>query len=260
MDGLEGSVVGLTAQQAVSLFGEARFGRYLSDAGGDEARALALCEWNQRFAGVLHSQLGYVELAVRNAIDRRLRLLAEAEMGSPLWCLPGNAPLLVNRLVRGQLDMARRRAQGDAAARAGRGSHRGDAAVAHDDVLAQLMWGTWVKLIGFPVSDGQTEVQRMLWDAAVRRAFPRVPDGEAGRIAVAKRVGYVRLVRNSEAHFDNLYPEARRINRVVGSMMSLLAGIDPALTRCLDAGLLRATARRLRVLLPGDGSVAVAPV
>lgn len=233
--------------EATLLFGQARFERYLKDADGDVDRAVALCRWNQRFAGMLHGQLGFVELAVRNAFDRRLRELAVREKGAFEWCLPGNAPDLVHGLVAGTLRDANERARADANKRAIRGSHRANTAVTHDDVLAQLMWGTWVKLIGYPETGEKTVKQQELWKVSTRSAFPHAPDGERGRIQIARGLQYIRSVRNSEAHFDNLYREARSINTIIGTAMSLLNSIDPALTRnWIDTAMLRRTAKELK--------------
>ncbi|KAA8823367.1 hypothetical protein EMO92_10095 [Bifidobacterium reuteri] len=238
------------ADEGAALLGQARFGRYLDDAAGDVDLAIALCQWNQRFAGILHSQLGYVELAVRNTLDRQLRELSFREKGSQDWCLPGNAPDLVNRLIRGTLHDANDRARADARQRVRRGSHRANAEVIHDDVLSQLMWGTWVKLIGNPETSEKTLDQQELWMTATRNAFPYASDGETGRIKTSLGLQYIRRVRNNEAHYDNLYKEARNVNKIIGTSMSLLNSINPAFTQnWIDTAALRRAARELNTIL-----------
>lgn len=54
------------------LLGTARHQTYIDAAGGDRHLAAELCEWSTKLAGSWHSHLGYIEVAVRNAIDREL--------------------------------------------------------------------------------------------------------------------------------------------------------------------------------------------
>lgn len=241
------------ANDAVLLLGRARFERYYNDADGNIALAISLSQWNQQFAGALHAQLGYVELAVRNALDRQLQELALQEKGTSDWCIPGNAPDLVNKLIHGMIHDANDRAYTDARHRISRNSHRTDTEVTHDDILSQLMWGTWVKLIGYPETSDKTLVQQTLWNASTHNAFPYAPNGEIGRIKTAGSLQYIRRIRNSEAHYDNLYKEAQNINKIIGTAMSVLSSISPSLTRdWIDLAALRRMARELHSLLPGQ--------
>lgn len=230
---------------AAVLLGDARYARYLSD-GLDDESAAAIALQNFRFAGALHARLGIVELAVRNAFDRELRIVAKDEHGTEDWTTPGAIPSEASALISGAVRQARTRAQRDAESRALRRSHRPDATVTHDDVVAQLTWGTWVKLVGNPRSDESSRIQQRVWAECLHRAFPFADAGERGRVRLAKSLNYLRVVRNHEAHFDTLYEEARQINRIVGTCMSILASIDCRLTQgWLEAGELRAEARAL---------------
>jgi len=45
----------------------------MAAAAGTPQRAAELYEWSNKLAGAWHSHIAYVEVAVRNAIDRQLR-------------------------------------------------------------------------------------------------------------------------------------------------------------------------------------------
>lgn len=238
-------------KSAQEIFGVERFDRYLQDAEGDAAIAVQLARWNQEFAGLLHAQIGYVELATRNAIDVQLRKLSLAEKGTEDWTMAGYVPDRVHSLVRKMLEDARSRARGDAGNRSSRNSHRSDGDVLHADVLAQLMWGTWLKLIGRNSSSQDTEIQQQLWLDCLHSAFAYGPGGEAGRLKLSEQLYYLRGVRNAEAHFDNLHGVARSINRVINTCYSVLNSINPELKQgWIDPGSLRHKARELKEILP----------
>ena len=189
----------------------------------------------------------------RNAIDVQLRKLSLAERGTEDWTKAGRVPNLVHSLISGVLREARSRATADAGKRLHRVSHRCDSNVLHADVLSQLMWGTWVKLIGQSQTCKNTIVQQKLWRDCLNRAFKHGPSGEAGRLKLSKQLFYLRNVRNSEAHFDNLYNAAQGINRIINACYSVLNSIDPDLTHgWVDSRLLRRKARELKGLTPFD--------
>lgn len=62
----------ITRDQAERFRGRMCFDRYLQLANNDADQALALYRWNNRCAGVVHEQIGYIEAAVRNTVDRQL--------------------------------------------------------------------------------------------------------------------------------------------------------------------------------------------
>ncbi|BDR54309.1 hypothetical protein KIMH_04200 [Bombiscardovia apis] len=238
-----------SANYAELLFSAARFKRYLKSTDGDYQKAISLCKWNQDFAGLLQAQIGYVEIAIRNTIDRELRHLCAQNLKNPNWCLPGQAPQLVNALIRGNLLNARQLALEDARKWKEPHHHRVDLTVNHDDILAHLMWGSWVKLIGEATTSEKTAKQQILWTIALYRAFPNVEPTEKGRMYIAKNMNYVRRVRNRAAHFDNLFEEAYKINSIIGALMSLLSSIETGLTHgWIDTITLRRSARTFKTL------------
>lgn len=222
--------------------GIARFDRYLTDTGGDFGTALSLCKWNHRFAGVLHEQIGYVEICVRNAIDRQLKSLALAETGYEDWTNPQHMPDLVSKTVKGQIRKARDLAQQE------KGTSRRE--ITHDDVVSKLMWGTWSKIVGNAETTEKTEQQQALWRAAVSGAFPNAPQNEQGRLSVARNLAYLRSARNKAAHFDNLSTVSKHKRRVINASFYLLSSVDKSFVHgWFDASVLRAMSRERQSIL-----------
>jgi hypothetical protein len=99
--------------------------------------------------------------------------------------------------------------------------------VTHDDVVAQLMFGAWVKLIR-PISKTESSApQKQLWTEVLRRAFPDSDQSDAGRRAIGTQLETMRQLRNRVAHHDNLLEVDIR-HRQNGAL-SLLSKVDPAL-------------------------------
>lgn len=130
------------------LSGSARLAPYLAASGGNRERSCGPYTWAVDLAGALHSTICFVEVGVRNAIDHQLKIW-NAQQGAGYgsdWALTkGSAPLLYEMFTRKSLRSAQEAAHKEA--RQGPLNHpRYDAQVTHDDVVAQLMFGTWVHL------------------------------------------------------------------------------------------------------------------
>jgi len=153
-----------------------RFGTYASAAGGDMDLALRLYLWNLQLAGAFHSSLGLVEVLMRNAMDARLRTWNSAQLDvgggfhSADWLVDPARPL--NSMTAS----ARKTAAANAAkARAARPrTHpRKNAPISHDDILAQLTFGVFVRLLPTAdTTDKQHRARQVLWTQALNGAFP----------------------------------------------------------------------------------------
>jgi len=96
--------------------------------------------------------------------------------------------------------------------------------VTHDDVVAQLMFGAWVKLIRPLSAAASSQRHRLLWEEAVSSAFPNADTTDAGRILIGGQLETLRRLRNRVAHHDNLL--GVEANRRFNGMLSLLTKID----------------------------------
>ncbi len=208
-----------------ALLGSARLATYRDAAGGDPDRATDLYLWVTELSGALHAQLSYVELAVRNAIDPQLAGWNDAQGHGREWTADGAAAPLLYQLLRKPLQDARKWAEKEAAERHPQHPRHG-AGVTHDDVVAQLMFGAWVKLIR-PISRSESSApQQRLWADVLRHAFPHAERSQQGRTALGSQLESMRRLRNRVAHHDNLLEVDVR-HRLNG-ILSLLSKVDPA--------------------------------
>lgn len=128
------------------LLSEPRLQPYLLDADQDLEKAWAMYLWTNELAGALHALIALVEVAVRNALDRELSDWNAFRSGERAWTLHGNAEEPLYSLVKDDLNKTRKAAKRAAHFRASEHPRYG-VDPTHDDVVAQLMFGTWVKLL-----------------------------------------------------------------------------------------------------------------
>lgn len=205
----------------VALLGDARAHAYLSAARGDAAKASDLYMWATQVSGALHAQLSYVEIGVRNAIDPVLAAWNASQPGfGPDWTAEHGTAVPLYGILKRALAVARKNAT-DESQRRPHGHGRRNAQVTHDDMIAQLMFGAWVKLIHN--TDGSPR-QATLWAAALHEAFPNVPNTDAERIRLGAQLETMRRLRNRVAHHDNLL--AVNVRARLNESLSLLAKID----------------------------------
>lgn len=209
----------------------ARFAPYLAAAHGDVARAEALYRWNSKLAGAWHVHLGYVEVCMRQAMDRQLQLWNSSQVvaGRRLrkdWTAPHMAAPLLHDLIGQGIAKARASAQEDSRRRPPNHPRR-RAAPTHDDAVAQLMFGAWSRLLLLPGAAHPRADQLLLWRECLSGAFPGVPNTSKGLHQVGHQVEGLRRLRNRVAHNENLLA-VDSVARLNGSL-TLLRAIDDAL-------------------------------
>lgn len=193
-----------------NLTGQARLQTYRNS----EASPTDLYMWNLAVSAELYILLGHLEIALRNHIDRAL---------PPGWALPRQTPTPVYSLLRRSLLKAHQSAEALAQAK-GR-------ALSHDDVIAQLSFGSWCHLIG---KSGRPDEHRQqeLWKNYYAPIFKK-PGVEEERIAVGQRLERLRKLRNRIAHHENLLqvnlPE--RLRDIILVLDSLDSRYTPFLLR-----------------------------
>ncbi|MBJ8342991.1 hypothetical protein JGU71_29325 [Antrihabitans sp. YC3-6] len=221
----------------VSHLSRPRFDTYLAVAGSDRA-ALELYRWNVEMAGALQESLGVVEVMLRNAIDRELKLW-NPQQPSPTgsaafaanWVERPAPPLhkILNPPARGRgrpahstFATAKKRAQSDCDLRSpGHPRHRFP--VSHDDVVAHITFGTWVKLLPKKTSGSAVSGQQKLWTDALHAAFPHNPSP----LVVHFWVNRLHQLRNRVAHLEPLILTDVRSYHLTAAR--LLGAIEPGL-------------------------------
>lgn len=209
-------------------------------AAGSLSGAMRLYRWNLELSGAIHESLGIVEVTMRNSIDAQLQIWNQARpaaVGTALygtnWVERPARPLegLLNPRGRGgrspksTYESARERAIKDSNLRDP--SHpRHAAAPNHDDIVAHITFGTWVKLLpSRRDSQGRIEPsgQRGLWVNALRHSFPHHPDP----LVIHHWANRLHLLRNRIAHVEPLI--ATDVMSYHRSAARLLRAIDPAM-------------------------------
>ncbi|MDE1674714.1 hypothetical protein [Nocardia gipuzkoensis] len=220
---------------------------YLNEANGDLEFALALYHWNMQLASAFQEVLGTVEIVVRNAIDEQLKVWnlsrGADRNGVPYtdeWALRPATPLagLLRNALANATDYAHK-------AKTNRepGHARKNAPVCHDDVLSQLSFSVWKKLL--PPADPANAGRRNLWNNALVHAFPRASGNSINQILAlpAEDMVYRKLdnlvgLRNRVAHMEPLLTV--NVPARLSDSLGLLAYVSPP-TRDWCAGISRVT-------------------
>lgn len=205
-------------QQSIS---EPRLRTYVIAANGNTVKALELYKWNVDAATALNATLGFVEVTFRNTIDAQLRKWNQSQGHSEFWIQDPAKPL--SHIVRSNPPNWKpsdkqslhkfwweSKALGYMAV-----SKRKDAK--HDDLVAALTFGVWLRLLPIPVSQGGRKhaPQVSVFNDALN-AFENAVNNEKGIRASAGACYYwmssLRTARNRAAHLEPLLDTAKLLH------------------------------------------------
>lgn len=207
-----------------------RLATYSRRCGNDPFQALELYKWNLQLSAAFQQVLAITEVALRNAIDDQLRTWNAAQphhthvggTHSTDWLLDPARPL--NSMTRDSRRTAGKHAL-EADGSRETGHPRKGAAVTHDDILAQITFGVWPKLLPTPdPSDANYRARQVLWRQALRHGFPHNTNDPDGFILSA-RAGRLHGLRNRVSHMEPLL----NVNIVArhNDALRLLGAISP---------------------------------
>lgn len=184
-------------QSVISALGVRRFAGYLTSCNNDYESAMTLYEWDLRMSGAMYEAIHMIEIGLRNSVDRELRVWNLRYGGSADWLLQPHFYLKAIINAQGNLDTARERAK--------RAVGRVRAPL-HDDVLAQMTFGSWRYIL----PSASSVPKQKLWDEAVVRAFPNWHgDGHS----LATMVDSIYKFRNRIAHLEPIHRVDLRAKR-----------------------------------------------
>lgn len=207
---------------------------YLISAHGDQDLAISLYRWNLELSGAFLEILAPTEVIIRNSIDRELRLWNQSRRK------PGGIPYSENwtfdpapqlGMLKNALKNAHKQAVKSARARSA--SHpRRNSSVNHDDILAQLTFGTWHRLL--PSSQPENKRKQLLWNHALVKAFPYAAGNSAGQILkepgeymVYSRLRNLSHLRNRAAHMEPLLEV--KVDRRLKDVFDLIRFTNPGM-------------------------------
>ena len=187
---------------------------YLDATGGDRERAIRLHAWNTAVSAAFYGPLQGLEVALRNAMHRRL-----AERYGPAWYDHPGAGLdrgAVGRIAGTRSELARD-GHGDDPPR----------------IVATLSFGFWVSLLG---PGGRAEAghkanyEMTLWRPALRGAF-------AHRATLTRRQAHrplnaLRILRNRVAHHEPIF--ARDLAADHKRILDVAGWISPAVRTWIE--------------------------
>ncbi len=165
-----------------------RMATYVVAVAGDHEKALYLHTWNTAVSAALYGPLQWLEIALRNALDREL-----AKVYGPQWYDTPRCQLDAGgreRVSAVQRELARDRYPVDP-----------------PHVVAAMAFGFWVSLLGrggrLPgLGSARANYDMLLWRPALFRAFPQA---RKARADVHKPLDYLRTLRNRIAHHEPIF-------------------------------------------------------
>ena len=186
-----------------------RLGTYLSATGGDRAKAVRLYTWNTAVSAAFYGPLQALEVALRNAMNRRL----EAAYG-PTWydvTPPGLDSGCLKRVHQVKSELAKDRYPVDP-----------------PHVVASLSFGFWVSLLGPGGfidwnTKSKANYEMTLWRPALRQAFPHA--SKISRKAAHAPLNYLRTFRNRIAHHEPIF--TRHLEKDYESILEIAGWVAP---------------------------------
>lgn len=172
---------------------QARLARYLPDAKGDKQLALRLYVWNARLCEEFYLPIQLAEVAIRNAIHRRISTIYREDWFAERRftdILPDRHKDEIRSTVVTEKDKRR-------------------AAFTPDHVVAGMSLGFWQSLLG-------RSHAFVIWkDDSIFEAFPHLPV-TLGRDYLYERVEQLRMFRNAVMHHYAIYDKgpSREFNNI----------------------------------------------
>lgn len=184
-----------------------RLAPYKAAAGGDIEGALDLYEWNSRISAAVFEDLGYLEVALRNACHNQLTTWNRRENNDAPWYFS----TIFGQESQKDIEKARRR------------STRGGRSELPGRVIAELMFGFWRFLHA-------RSYESTLWTPCLRHAYPHQISRR--RQDVYTRLDHLNTLRNRVAHHEPIHRvqiagTGRNLAGLHDELLELLGWIDP---------------------------------
>ena len=168
---------------------ETRLSHCVAECAGDHRRAVLLYEWNTAVSGAFWESLSHLEVALRNAVDRRMSEIHAAKRRPGHWIFDG-----ARELGRDGRGPERHQHPFDDIATAMRRVRNNKKAIDPGQIISETPFGFWHQMV--------SSRQRFLWpDLAA--AFPHSPDRRQS--TVHDPIASLRAVRNRIGHHHRIW-------------------------------------------------------
>ncbi|WP_063776057.1 hypothetical protein [Nocardia vulneris] len=222
-------VTAATQAELVALLTDERLAPYLRESKDDVDLALQLYTWNAAITAASMEVLAYVEVILRNAVDRELAKFADEDRRKLPWFTLPSITGGSHEAITRDIEVTRSRLRGVSSTRDSR-----------DQIIAGVSFGFWTGLFGSKHED--------LWRAALSSAFPGTPNGR--RKNVTAKLERLRPFRNRLAHHDSLL--AQDVLFQLNEMLTLVEWISPTARTWLETHERVTTLYRSRPVTPID--------
>lgn len=198
-------------------FGPERLEHCLAACDGDDVKAAALYDWNARISAAFWESLGHLEVALRNAIDRQMRVTHLRKGRDGHWIFDEAHELGRDALGQGR----HRHPYRDVATAIGRvhGNHK---PAVPGQIISELPFGFWHQLV--------SRRQLALWPDLVA-AFPHVHN--RSQRTVHDPIASLRALRNRIGHHHRIW--AIDLRGKYAELITLAEFIDPSLAVWIDS-------------------------
>lgn len=198
--------------------GSSRLHLYVQHCGGDHVRAVELYRWNARLAASFWLDLGHLEVALRNALDAKMRQIYTTHGVESEWL--DDPARVLGRDAHGKghhaqpykdIAIARSRVR------------RNEKPRTRDQIISETSFGLWHQLV--------SRAQMSFWPDLVG-AFPHAPS--RAQPVVSEPVSRLRHFRNRIAHHHRIWAldgPARHQD-----LVTVAGYIDPELATWIEAG------------------------
>jgi hypothetical protein len=170
-------------------FAAARLNHYLAECGNDHATAMKLYDWNTAVSAAFWESLSFLEVALRNAIDREMTIIHAKKGRSGHWIFDDARELGRDAAGRNK----HKQPYTDVSTAIGR-VRRNSMQISSGQVISELSFGFWHQM----VSKGQL----FLWPDLVA-AFPNSPN--RSQATIQDPVSRLRDFRNRIGHHHRIW-------------------------------------------------------
>ncbi|RKQ96246.1 Abi family protein [Maricaulis maris] len=175
-----------TATAIQASLSASRLHKYLAAAKGDLPLAIRLYIWNSELSATFYSPIQIVEVAVRNAIAKRLRQRFGAS-----WHSSPKFRNTLNNYQRTELTKAVSKETRQ---------HRHNTTSEH--IISALTLGFWTGLMS-------AQMDKQLWAGGIAMSFPHAPAQET-RASIHQRLDSLRAFRNDVMHYRSIFDKSPR--------------------------------------------------
>lgn len=197
-------------------FSDARLKHYLTAGNGDTSTAIDLYRWNSSISSAFWDSLGHVEVAMRNAIDRRMCAMHSAKGRSGHWIFDDDRELGRDAREPG----VHKYPYLDAHVAIGR-VRRNGMPLDPGQVISELSFGFWHQMV--------SKSQLFLWPDLVA-AFPGTPNRR--QTTIHDPIARLRAFRNRIGHHHRIW--TLDVPGRYADLLTIAQYVDPALSAWID--------------------------